>query len=105
MQTIKVGNSFRSNNSNSRTGRFFLRTREKLLKLLEQFSETPGKALEIAANVGTAVANKTPGAIAANAPDVITSLHQGKELHLGKNHKKFLYKNFYDIKTNYYKDL
>ena len=46
----------------------------------------PGRALEIAANVGTAAASKNPRMIAATAPDIIKFVHQGKGLYLGKIH-------------------
>ena len=41
----------------------------------------PGRALEIAANIGTAAASKNPRMIAATAPDIIKVVHQGKELY------------------------
>ena len=41
----------------------------------------PGRALEIAANIGTAAASKNPRLIAATAPDVIKFVHQGKGLY------------------------
>ena len=40
--------------------------------------DNPGRALEIAANIGTAAASKNPKFIAATAPDVIKIVHQGK---------------------------
>ena len=46
----------------------------------------PGRALEIAANIGTAAANKNPRMIAASAPDIIKFVHQGKGWYLGKIH-------------------
>ena len=46
----------------------------------------PGRALEIAANIGTAAASKNPKLIAATAPDIINFVHQGKGLYLGKIH-------------------
>ena len=46
----------------------------------------PGRALEIAANIGTAAASKNPKLIAATAPDIIKFVHQGKGLYLGKFH-------------------
>ena len=50
-------------------------TREKILK-------NPGRALEIAASIGTAAASKYPKLIAATAaPDVIKFVHQGKGLY------------------------
>ena len=46
----------------------------------------PGRALELAANIGTAAASKNPRMIAATAPDIIKFVHQGKGLYLGKIH-------------------
>ena len=46
----------------------------------------PGRALEIAANIGTAAASTNPKLIAATAPDIIKFVHQGKGLYLGKIH-------------------
>ena len=46
----------------------------------------PGRALELAANIGTATASKNPRMIAATAPDIIKFVHQGKGLYLGKIH-------------------
>ena len=42
----------------------------------------PGRAFEIAANIGTAAASKNPRMIAAAAPDdIINFVHQGKGLY------------------------
>ena len=46
----------------------------------------PGRALELAANIGTAAASKNPRMIAATAPDIIKFVHRGKGLYLGKIH-------------------
>ena len=46
----------------------------------------PGRALELAANIGTAAASKIPRMIAATAPDIIKFVHQGKGLYFGKIH-------------------
>ena len=46
----------------------------------------PGRALELAANIGTAAASKNSKLIAATAPDIIKFVHQGKGLYLGKIH-------------------
>ena len=46
----------------------------------------PGRALELAANIGTAAASKSPRMIAATAPDIIKFVYQGKGLYLGKIH-------------------
>ena len=45
-----------------------------------------GRELEVAANIGTAATSKNPKLIAANAPDVIKCVHQGKGLYLGEIH-------------------
>ena len=45
-----------------------------------------GRALELAANIGTAAASKNPRMIAATAPDIIKFVHQGKGLYMGKIH-------------------
>ena len=49
----------------------------------------PGRAPELAANIGTAAASKNPRMIAATAPDIIKFVHQGKGLYLGKIHQLF----------------
>ena len=41
----------------------------------------PRRALEVAANIGTAAASKNPRMIAATAPGIIKFVHQGKGLH------------------------
>ena len=46
----------------------------------------PGRALELAANKGTATASKNPRMMFATAPDIIKFVHQGKGLYLGKIH-------------------
>ena len=46
----------------------------------------PGRALEIAANIGTAAASKNRRMIAATAPDIIKLVHQGKSFYLGIIH-------------------
>ena len=43
--------------------------------------DNPGRALKIAANIGTAAASKNPKLIAATAPEVIKFVHQGKGLY------------------------
>ena len=52
----------------------------------KKFLNNPGRALELAANIGTAAASKNPKLIAATAPDIIKFVHQGKGLYLGKIH-------------------
>ena len=44
----------------------------------------PGRALEIASNIGTAAASKNPKLIAATAPDFIKVVNQWKGLYLCK---------------------
>ena len=46
----------------------------------------PGRALELAANLGTAAASKNPRMIAASAPDNTKFVHQGNGLYLSKIH-------------------
>ena len=46
----------------------------------------PGRAFELAANIGTAAASKNPRMIATTAPDIIKFVHQGKGLYLGTIH-------------------
>ena len=50
----------------------------------------PARALELAANIGTAAASKNPKLIAATAPEVIKFVHQEKGLYLGKIHYIYL---------------
>ena len=47
--------------------------------------DNPGRAIEIAANIGTAAASKNPKLIAATAPDNTSIVRQRKGLHMGKN--------------------
>ena len=49
----------------------------------------PGRALELAANTGTAAASKNPKLIAASATDVMNFVHQVKGFYLGKIHLQF----------------
>ena len=46
----------------------------------------PGRALELAANIGTAAASKNPKLIAATATDVMKYVHQDKGFYLGEIH-------------------
>ena len=48
--------------------------------------KNPGRALEIAANIGTAAASENPKLLAATASKVIKFVHQGKGLYVGKIH-------------------
>ena len=65
----------------------FFRGIEKAAKSVGKKSlNNPGRALELAANIGIAAASKNPRMIAATAPDIIKFVHQGKGLYLGKIH-------------------
>ena len=65
----------------------FFRGKGKAAKNVgKKILNNPGRALELAANIGTAAASKNPKLIAATAPDIIKFVHQGKGLHLGKIH-------------------
>ena len=55
-------------------------------KVGKKILNNPGRALELAANIGTAAASKNPRMIAGTAPDIIKFVHQGKGLYLGKIH-------------------
>ena len=69
---------------------FFRKAAKNTAKLASHVGKkilnNPGRALEIAANIGTAAASKNPKLIAATAPDIIKFVHQGKGLYLGKFH-------------------
>ena len=52
----------------------------------KKIPNNPGRALEIAAKIGTLAASKNPNFIAATAIDIIKFVHQGKGLYLGKIH-------------------
>ena len=45
----------------------------KLQNVGKKFLNNPGRALELAANIGTAAASKNPKLFAATAPDIIKS--------------------------------
>ena len=60
--------------------------------LVKKILKNPGKALEIAANIGTAAASKNLKLIAATAPNVIKFVHQEE----GYTCVKFI-KYFYTI--------
>ena len=65
----------------------FFRGVEKAAKTVgRKILNNPGKALELAANIGTAAASKNPRMIAATAIEIIEFVHQGNALHLGKIH-------------------
>ena len=67
-------------------GDFFRSVRKPAKNVGKKILNNPGRALEIAANIGTAAASKNPKLIAATAPDTIKFVHQGKGLYLGKYH-------------------
>ena len=66
-------------------GDFFRSVGKAAKNVGKKILNNPGRALEIAANIGTA-ASKNPKLIAATAPDNIKFVHQGKGLYLGKIH-------------------
>ena len=66
-------------------GDFFKHIGKAAKNVGKKILNNPGRALELAANIGTA-ASKNPRLIAATAPDIIKFVHQGKDLYLGKIH-------------------
>ena len=67
-------------------GDFFKHLGSAAKNVGKKILNNPGRALEIAANIGTAAASKNPKLIAATAPDILKFVHQGKGLYLGKIH-------------------
>ena len=67
-------------------GNFFKHLGSAAKNVGKKILNNPGRALELAANIGTAAASKNPKLIAATAPDIIKFVHQGKGLYLGKIH-------------------
>ena len=67
-------------------GNFFKHLGSAAKNVGKKILNNPGRALELAANIGTAAARKNPRMIAATAPDIIKFVHQGKGLYLGKIH-------------------
>jgi len=67
-------------------GDFFRGVGKAAKSVGKKILNNPGRALEIAANIGTAAASKNPKLIAATAPDIIKFVHQGKGLYLGEFH-------------------
>ena len=65
---------------------FFRGIRKAAKRVGKKILNNPGRALELAANIGTAAASKNPRMIAATAPDIIKFVHQRKGLYLGKFH-------------------
>ena len=53
-------------------------------KLATNVLKNPSRALEIAANIATAAATKSPKAALSTLPEVINFYHTGKGLYLGK---------------------
>ena len=62
-------------------GDFFKHLGSAAKNVGKKILNNPGRALEIAANIGTAAASKNPRMIAATAPDIIKFVHQGKGLY------------------------
>ena len=62
-------------------GDFFKHLGSAAKNVGKKILNNPGRALEIAANIGTASASKNPQLIAATAPDVIKFVQQGKGLY------------------------
>ena len=67
-------------------GDFFRGVGKAAKNVGKKILSSSGRALEIAANIGTAAASKNPKLIAATAPDIIKFVHQGKGLYLGGIH-------------------
>ena len=59
-------------------GNFFKHLGSAAKNVEKKILNNPGRALEIAANIGTAAAIKNPKLIAATAPDIIKFVHQGR---------------------------
>ena len=70
-----------------RLGDFFKHLGSAAKNVGKKILNNPARALEIAANIGTAAASKNPKLIAATAPDIKKFVHQGKGVYLGKIHK------------------
>ena len=62
-------------------GDFFKHLGSAAKNVGKKILNNPGRALEIAANIGTAAASKNPKLIAATAPDVTKFVHQRKGLY------------------------
>ena len=67
-------------------GDFFKHIGKAAKNVGKKILNNPGRAFELAANIGTAAASENPKLIAATAPDIIKFFHQGKSLYLGKIH-------------------
>ena len=59
-------------------GNFFKHLGSAAKNVGKKILNNPGRALELAASIGTAAASKNPRMIAATAPDIIKFVHQGK---------------------------
>ena len=62
-------------------GDFFKHLGSAAKNVGKKILNNPARALEIAANIGTAAASKSPKLIAATAADGIKVVHQGKGLY------------------------
>ena len=71
-------------------GDFFKHIGKAAKNVGKKIFNNPGRASELAANIGTAAASKNPKLIAATAPDIIKIVHEGKGLLLGKIHFNFI---------------
>ena len=65
-------------------GDFFKHIGKAAKKVGIKILNNPGRALELAANNGTAAAIKNPKLIAVTAPEIMKFVHQGEGLYLGK---------------------
>ena len=62
-------------------GDFFKQLGKAAKSVGKKILNNPGRALEIATNIGTAAASKNPELIAATVPEVIKFVYQGKGLY------------------------
>ena len=62
-------------------GNFFKHLSSAAKNVGKKILNNLGRALELAANIGTAAASKNPRMIAATAPDIIKFVQQGKGLY------------------------
>ena len=65
-------------------GDFFKHIVKAAKNVGKKIINNPGRALELAAIIGTAAPSKNPKLIAATAPDIRKFVHQVKGLYLGK---------------------
>ena len=66
-------------------GRLLSFGRKSCQECWNEILNNPGRAQDLAANIGTKAASKYPRMIAATASDIIKFVHRGKGLYLGKN--------------------